>query len=255
MVSQRIESIAKALTILGLFNFRKPEWGVTEIARELGMQKSTVFRLLATMQEFGFIRKAEAGTGYRLGIRLFELGGVVATSFDLRDIALTYLHKIAEQTGETVHLGILNETDTISIETVDGQNTLKSSVLLGKRIPLYCTSVGKAILAFRSPQEQKEIISKINFIKFTDNTIIHPEAFEVELELTRRRGYAVEDMEYEVGVRCVAAPIWNSSGKVVASLSISGPSIRITHAKIPELAQLVVKATKKISKELGAINI
>jgi IclR family KDG regulon transcriptional repressor len=141
------------------------------------------------------------------------------------------------------------------LETVDGQNTLKSSVLLGKRTPLYCTSVGKAILAFRSPQEQKEIISKINFIKFTDNTIIHPEAFEVELELTRRRGYAVEDMEYEVGVRCVAAPIWNSSGKVVASLSISGPSIRITHAKIPELAQLVVKATKEISKELGATNI
>jgi IclR family KDG regulon transcriptional repressor len=137
------------------------------------------------MQEFGFVRKTKAGIGYRLGIRLFELGNVVATTFDLRDITLTYLYKIAEQTGETVYLGISNETDTIYIETVDGQNTLKSSVLLGKRTPLYCTSVGKAILAFRSSQEQTEIINKINFIKFTDNTIVHPEAFEVELELTR----------------------------------------------------------------------
>jgi IclR family KDG regulon transcriptional repressor len=180
------------------------------------------------------------------------LGNVVATTFDLRDIALTYLRKIAAQTGETIHLGIINETDVIFIESVAGRNTLKSSVLLGERTPLYCTGAGKAILAFRSLWEQKEIINKIDFIKFTDNTIVHPEAFEVEIELTRGRGYAVDDMEHEVGVRCIAAPIWDSSSQVVASLSISGPSIRITHAKIPELAQLVVKATREISKELGA---
>jgi IclR family KDG regulon transcriptional repressor len=187
-----------------------------------------------------------------LGIRLFELGNVVATTFDLRDIALTYLHKIAVRTGETVHLGIINETDVIFIESVAGRNTLKSSVLLGERPPLYCTGVGKAILAFRSLRERKEIINKTDFIKFTDNTIIYQEAFEVEMELTRRRGYAVDDMEHEVGVRCIAAPIRDSSGQAAAALSISGPSIRITHAKIPELAQLVVKATREISKELGA---
>jgi IclR family KDG regulon transcriptional repressor len=252
MISQRIESLAKALTILGLFKFNKPEWGVTEIARELGMQKSTVFRLLATMQEFGFVRKAKTGTGYRLGIRLFELGNVVAATFDLRDIALTYLHKISARTGETVHLGIINERDVIFIENVTGRNMLKSSVLLGERFPLYCTGVGKTIFGFRPLRERKEIINKIDFIKFTDNTIVNLEAFEVEMELTRRRGYAVDDMEHEVGVRCIAAPIWDSSGQAVASLSISGPSIRITHAKIPELAQLVVKTTREISKELGA---
>jgi IclR family KDG regulon transcriptional repressor len=251
-MSQRIESLAKALTILNLFKFNKPEWGVTEIARELGMQKSTVFRLLATLQEFGIVRRAKIGTGYRLGIRLFELGNVVSASFDLRDVALSYLRKIAAQTGETVHLGIINETDVIFIESVAGRNTLKSSVLLGERIPLYCIGVGKAILAFRSLQEQKEIINKIDFIKFTDNTIVNPEAFEVEMELTRRRGYAVDDMEHEVGVRCIAVPIWDSSGQAAAALSISGPSIRITHSKISELAQLAVQATREISQELGA---
>jgi IclR family KDG regulon transcriptional repressor len=255
MGSQRIESVAKALTILTLFKFNKPEWGVTEIARELGMQKSTVFRLLATMQEFGFVRKTREGTGYRLGMRVFELGSVVANTFDLRDIALSYLHKISEQTGETVHLGVLNETDAMSIETVDGSNTLKSSILIGKRTPVYCTSVGKAILAFQSPQVQKEIIEKTNFVRFTDNTIVDPEAFTAELELTFKRGYAVDDMEHEVGVRCIAAPIWDSYGKALASLSVSGPSIRITKAKIPELAELIMRTTREISQELGAKNV
>jgi IclR family KDG regulon transcriptional repressor len=252
MGTQKIGAVAKALQILSLFKFNKAEWGVTEIARELGMQKSTVFRLLATMQEFGIVRKTREGTGYRLGMRIFELGSVVANTFDLRDIALSYLHKLSEQTGETVHLGVLTETDIMSIEAVNGQSTLKSTILIGKRTPLYCTSVGKAILAFQPPQIQNEIIDKTNFIKFTENTIVDREALIAELKLTYQRGYAVDDMEHEIGVRCIAAPIWDASGHVVASLSVSGPSIRINEVKIPELAQLVIRTTGEISKELGA---
>jgi IclR family KDG regulon transcriptional repressor len=252
MISQRIESVAKALTILLLFKINKPNWGVTEIARELGMQKSTVYRLLATMEEFGVVRKTRDGRNYRLGMRLFELGSVVANTFDLRDIALSYLHKVSEQSGETVHLGVLNDNEAMSIEAVDGRNTLKSSILIGKRTPVYCTSVGKAILAFLAPESQNEIIEKTNFIKFTDKTIVDPKTLAAELELTRKRGYAVDDMEHEVGVRCIAAPIWDSTDKVVASLSISGPSIRLTETTIPALAQLIMATTKEISKELGA---
>jgi IclR family KDG regulon transcriptional repressor len=187
-----------------------------------------------------------------LGMRIFELGSVVANTFDLRDIALSYLHKLSEQTGETVHLGVLTETDIMSIEAVNGQSTLKSTILIGKRTPLYCTSVGKAILAFQPPQIQNEIIDKTNFIKFTENTIVDREALIAELKLTYQRGYAVDDMEHEIGVRCIAAPIWDASGHVVASLSVSGPSIRINEVKIPELAQLVIRTTGEISKELGA---
>jgi IclR family KDG regulon transcriptional repressor len=252
MISQRIESVAKALTILLLFKINKPNWGVTEIARELGMQKSTVYRLLATMEEFGVVRKTRDGRNYRLGMRLFELGSVVANTFDLRDIALSYLYKVSEQSGETVHLGVLNDNEAMSIEAVDGRNTLKSSILIGKKTPIYCTSVGKAILAFLALESQKEIIEKINFTKFTDKTIVDPKTLAAELELTRKRGYAVDNMEHEVGVRCIAAPIWDSTDKVVASLSISGPSIRLTETTIPELAQLIMATTKEISKELGA---
>jgi DNA-binding IclR family transcriptional regulator len=119
MTSQRIESVAKALRILLLFEFNKSEWGVTEIARELGMQKSTVYRLLATMQELGFVRKSNDGSVYRLGLSLFELGNVVANSFDFRGTAVVYMRKLADQCGESVNLGVLNDHEVMSVEAVE----------------------------------------------------------------------------------------------------------------------------------------
>lgn len=254
MAAQKIESVAKALTILMLFKMNKDEWGVSEIARELGMQKSTVFRLLATMQDYGFVRKSDNNT-YRLGLRVLELGSIVANTFNFRDVTGTYLRKVSEQCGETVHLGILDDCEAMSIETVEAQNTLKSTIVVGKRTPLYCTSVGKAILAFLPEDERNAIIQKINFHKFTDNTITDANTLVEELKITRERGYALDNIEHELGVRCVAAPIWDHTGRVLASLSISGPSVRITEDRIPELSQLVLKAAHEISRELGARRI
>lgn len=252
MTLQRIGSVAKALQILTLFKMDRPEWGVTEIAHELGMQKSTVHRLLATMQECGFIRKNAEGTRYRLGLRVFELGSVVFSTSTLRNIASSYLHKLSDQCGETVHVGVLNDTEVMSIENVETQSALKSTVIVGKRAPLYCTGVGKALLAFLPIDERKRIIDRIQFQRFTTNTIVDREWLVKELDIIRSRGYAVDNMEHEVGVRCIAAPIWDRTGKVVASLSISGPSVRITEERIPELAELVLSTTRDISAELGA---
>ena len=244
--------MAKALQILTLFKIDKPEWGVSEIARELGMQKSTVHRLLTTMQEYDFVRKNTQGTHYRLGLRVFELGSVVFSTFDLRTVAVSYLHKLSSQCGETVHVGVLNDIEVMSIESVETQSALKSTVIVGKRAPLYCTGVGKALLAFLPIDERDRIIDRIQFQKFTANTITDRESLVKELDITRSRGYAIDNMEHEMGVRCIAAPIWDRTGKVVASLSVSGPSIRITEERIPELAELVISTTKEISAELGA---
>ncbi|NPV51967.1 MAG: IclR family transcriptional regulator [Firmicutes bacterium] len=252
MTLHRIESVAKALQILTLFGIDKPKWRVTEIARELGMQKSTVHRLLATMQEYGFVRKDTEGAHYSLGLRIFELGSLVFSTLDLRNIAVSYLHKLSNQCGETVHIGVLNEVEVMSIESVETQSGLKSTIIVGKRAPLYCTGVGKALLAFLPADERNKIIDRLQFQKFTANTIIDKEVLTKELDDIRSRGYAVDNMEHEVGVRCIAAPIWDRTGKVVASLSVSGPSIRITEERIPELARLVVSTTKDISAELGA---
>jgi IclR family KDG regulon transcriptional repressor len=251
MASQRIESLAKALTILRLFKINKTEWGVTEIARELDMQKSTVYRLLATMQEFGFVRKCEDGITYRLGLSLFELGSVVSNSFVFRDIADSYMHKLSERCGESVHLGVLSDNEVMSIEGVESQSPLKSTIIVGKRAPLYCTSIGKALLAFLPESERKEIIKNIHFEKFTEQTIVDPQALEDELELTRKHGYAIDNMEHDFGITCVAAPIFGYGGALVGSLSVSGPSVRLTPERLPEYSELVMATAQDISKDLG----
>jgi Transcriptional regulator len=249
---QKIESVAKALKILTLFSTNKPEWGVSEIARELNMLKSTVYRLLATMHEMGFVRKSHDNIHYKLGLRILELGGVVVNTLDFRDVALSYLHQVSEQCGETVHIGIIDNNEAISVEAIQPQNSLKSTILVGKRAPLYCTSVGKALLAFLPVAERNNIIKNIKFEKFTSNTITDPDKLDQELKKVREQGFAVDNMEHEVGICCVAAPIWDHTNKAVASFSISGPSVRMTAERIPELAQLVLSTTQKISNELGA---
>jgi IclR family KDG regulon transcriptional repressor len=251
MVSQRIESVAKALRILLLFKFNKSEWGVTEIARELGMQKSTVYRLLTTMQAFGFIRKSDDGSAYRLGLSLFELGSVVANSFDFRDTAVVYMRKLAEQCGESIHLGILSDHEVMSIEAVETQSSLKPTIIIGGRAPLYCTSIGKALLAFLPADERAAIIKSINFKKFTKQTIVNCKRLEEELELTGKRGYAIDKIEHEIGITCVAAPIFDFSGTVMGALSISGPSVRLTPERLAKCSELVMTTAGQISRDLG----
>jgi DNA-binding IclR family transcriptional regulator len=251
MASQRIESVAKALRILLLFKFNKSEWGVTEIVRELGMQKSTVYRLLATMQELGFVRKSNDGSAYRLGLSLFELGSVVANSFDFRDTAVVYMRKLAEQCGETVHLGVLNDREVMSIEAVETQSSLKPTIMIGGRAPLYCTGIGKALLAFLPADEREQIIKGIHFQKFTKQTIVDCKRLEEELELTRKRGYAIDKMEHEIGITCAAAPIFDFSGAVIGSLSISGPSVRLTPERLAKCSELVMTTAGQISRNLG----
>jgi IclR family transcriptional regulator, KDG regulon repressor len=251
MALQRIESVAKALTILKLFKTNKTKWGVTEIARELDMQKSTVYRLLTTMQEFGFVRKNEDGSAYSLGLSLFELGSVVSNNFNFRDIAVSYMHKLAEQCGETVHLGIFSDHEVISIEAVETQSSLKSTVIVGERAPLYCTGIGKSLLAFLPGNEREQIIKNIHFEKFTEQTIVDPQKLAEELKLIRKRGFAVDNEEHDLGIICVGAPIFDFSGAVLGSLSISGPSVRITPEQMPRYIELVLTTAKAVSRDLG----
>jgi DNA-binding IclR family transcriptional regulator len=241
MTSQRIESVAKALRILLLFEFNKSEWGVTEIARELGMQKSTVYRLLATMQELGFVRKSNDGSVYRLGLSLFELGNVVANSFDFRGTAVVYMRKLADQCGESVNLGVLNDHEVMSVEAVETQNSLKPTIMIGGQAPLYCTGIGKVLLAFLPADEREQIIKGIYFQKFTKQTIVDCKRLEEELELTRKRGYAIDKMEHEIGITCA----------VVGALSISGPSVRLTPERLARCSELVMTTAGQISHDLG----
>ncbi|MGQ9778952.1 MAG: IclR family transcriptional regulator [Bacillota bacterium] len=246
-----VRSVKRALQILSLFNPNKMEWGITEMSRALGVAKSVVHRLVTTFEQEGFLVQNPENGKYRLSIKLFELGSLVITTMDLRRIALPLVEELSRRCGETVHVGILDGTDVISIEEAETVHTLRPAIFIGKRAPLYCTAIGKALLAFLPKAERKRIIGLIRFTRFTPNTITDPESLEKELAAVRMRGYAVDDEEHDIGVRCVGVPILGRQGDAVASVSISGPSVRITREKIPVLAEELKRTALDISRAMG----
>jgi DNA-binding IclR family transcriptional regulator len=253
MEKKIIQSIDRALQVLELFSLEKPEWGVTEISKVLNIYKSNVHNILSTFSEKGFVKKDSKTDKYKLGIKFFELGSVVIKNMDLRRIAHPYIEELSKEFNETVHLGILDKGRVISIEREESNKGLCSHIEIGRRTPLHCTAVGKAIMSYLSEEEINLIIKEKGLEKYTENTITNKEKFEEEFKKIRKQGYAVDNMEHEEGVRCVAGPIRDYNGKVIASMSISGPAFRIDKSNIPNIAKKVKECCDCISEEMGYI--
>jgi len=249
-ITKKTKSVEKAIKILEAFSEDNFEMSLSEISKKVNLPKATAYRIMSTLKENGLIDQRVDNGKYRPGLKLFELGSLVFKKLKLREVALPYMEKLSRECGETIHLGILQGDEVMSIESCESSFDLRSNVYIGKRAPLYCTSVGKALLAFLSPEEMSRIL-KHKRKKYTENTIVEKEKLEEELRKIREKGFAVDNMEHEEGIRCVAAPIRNHEGKVIASLSISGPSIRITEDKIPQTASMVKETAYEISKSLG----
>ncbi len=249
-----IQSIDRALQVLELFSLEKPEWGITEISKALNIYKSNVHNVLTTLAEKGFVIKDSKTDKYKLGIKFFELGSIVIKNMDLRKIAHPYMEKLLKEFNETVHLGILVEGEILSIEQEESGQSLSPRIFIGKKAPLHCTGVGKAIMAYLPKDKFAFTIKEMGLIRYTEGTISNEEELEKELEKIREQGYAVDNMEHEEGVRCVAGPIRDYTGKVSASLSVSGPAFRINENNIPNIAKKVKEYCDCISKEMGYIN-
>jgi len=247
------KSIDRALQILELFSLEKPEWGVTEISKALNIYKSNVYNVLTTLVEKSFVKKDSKTDKYKLGIKFFELGSVVIKNIDLRRIAHPYIEKLSKEFNETVHLGVLDKGRVVSIEREESNKSLYSHIEIGRRAPLHCTAVGKAIMSYLSEDEINLIIKEKGLEKFTENTITTKEGLENEFKIIRKQGYAVDNMEHEEGVRCVAGPIRDYNGKVITSMSISGPAFRIDESNIPNIAKKVKGYCDCISEEMGYI--
>jgi len=254
MEKKIIQSIDRALQVLELFSLEKPEWGITEISKALNIYKSNVHNVLTTLAEKGFVIKNSKTDKYKLGIKFFELGSIVIKNMDLRKIAHPYIEKLSKEFNETVHLGVLDKGRVVSIEREESDKSLCSHVEIGKRTPLHCTAVGKAIMAYLSEDEINLIIREKGLEKFTENTITTKKDLENEFKKIRKQGYAVDKIEHEEGVRCVAGSIRDYTGKVVASMSVSGPAFRINESNIPSIAKKVKEYCDCISKEMGYIN-
>ena len=251
MKGKIINSIDRTLQMLQLFSPQKPEWGISEISKELNLYKSCIHNTLYTLLNRGFVVQNPINGKYRLSIKFFELGSIVFGDIDLRKIAHPYLEEISREFNETVHMGILSDGEVISIEQEKSNQSLQNQIYIGKRAPLHCTGVGKAILAFLNQEEIEKIIQDKGLKKFTENTIIDISKLQDELAEIRKKGYAIDNMEHELGVRCIAAPIRDYHGKAIASLSVSGPALRIKDKRIPLIKEKVIKCCNIISQKMG----
>lgn len=221
-----------------------------DIARQLRLHKSTVHRLLVVLESYRLIKKGQDGA-YGLGTRLIELGECAIARLKLSEYAEPHLRNLAEQTGEGAHVTILNGNELLSIAHVEGQWALHSLTRTGQRTQLHSTAAGKAVLAFLSNDACDELLARVTLKRNTRRTIVKPAAMKLELMRVRNLGYAVDDEEFEEGLRCVSAPIFDHRGHVVASLSMAAPVFRLRKERLPQVARMVVAAAQGLSDDLG----
>jgi DNA-binding IclR family transcriptional regulator len=245
-----IRAVERAAAILKAFSATTPSLGVTELAQRLGLHKSTVHRLLATLEHEGFVVQDAEGGRYRLGLQLFELGSLVVNSMELQKVARGYLEEVHRACGETVHLAILDEGEVVYIDKIESTRQLRMHSLIGRRSPAHCTGLGKVLLAWLPAPVLDQIIRR-GLRTYTSRTISSPETLRNHLALVRQRGYAIDDGEHEELIRCAAAPVFDHTGQVVAAVSIASVGVDVESARFKEYIGLVQTCTHSISQALG----
>ncbi len=241
----------RVVRILECFGPERTDLRLVEIARATGLHKSTLYRLLEAMRAHRLLGFDPATGCYHPGLKLFEIGSLAAGRFELDRHAHPTLEHLATVSGETAHLCVLDGSDVVYVAKVECTRTLRIPSAVGQRNPAYCTGVGKAILAFLSPAQIDAYIASTPLRPFTRKTLTSATELKANLRQIATQGYAVDDQEREEGVRCVAAPVRDHTGKVAAAISIAGPSIRVTKERVPELAGHVMRAADEISAHLG----
>jgi IclR family KDG regulon transcriptional repressor len=248
----RLSSVANAIRLTKAFSEQEYEMGISALAVRLGLAKSTVHRLATTLVEYDMLEQNRETGKYRLGLAFFELGTLVRRKMDVTTEAQGEIHALADSSGETVQLAILDHLTVLYIRIRESRQAVRMSSGLGSRAPAHCTSVGKALLAFQ-PAEVVQHVIEGGLKRYTVNTITDPEALRAELVSIRARGFAIDDEEIEVGLRCVAAPIRDHSGQVVAAISVAAPVQRMSKKQVQATIPSVVSAAENISRRLGYI--
>src|SRR5580658_3966777 len=243
-----IQSVDRAAAILEILA-RDGDAGVTEVARELGVHKSTASRLLAALDRRDLVTQDTARGRFRLGVGIVRLAGAAARRLDLVQESRPVCRALAQEVGETVNIAILSGRDALYLDQVAGPAALSPHNWAGQRIPLHATSDGKVLLAYLPPHEIAE--HRTPLPRFTDHTITTGSGLARALAEVRQHGYATAVEELEEGLTAVAAPVRNAEGRVIASISTSGPSFRIPADRIPALVGSVRRAAAEISRRLG----
>lgn len=249
--TQVVQSLDRALKILEVLGNHPKGLGVTNLASEVDLHKSTVHRLLVTLAQRGFVEQDRDTEKYKLGLKILELSNKILTHMELRQEARPFLEELMEYANEVVHLCVMHEGEVVYIDKIEFPDAIRMFSQIGRRQPVHCTGVGKAILAYLPENKVVEILESKGMPRKAPNTITDIKEMLEHLKKIRQRGYAIDDVENEIGIRCIAAPIFNHTGEVIASLSIAGPESRLTSERIPELGAKVKETGLKISRRMG----
>ena len=244
-MTQPLTTARSALLVLKAFTPECPEWGVRELSTHLGWSRSTTHALLSTLASEGFLMQSK-DRRYRLGWAVFELGSVFLSRLELREEALPVMRRLNQRFDEAVHLAVLDRGEAVYVEKVSSPKSVRIITRMGLRHPAHCTGVGKVLLA-HAPET---VLRDVPLIPYTAHTITDTQVFRQELERIRRVGVAYDREEAQVGLSCVAAPISDYTGEVIAALSMSLPTVRFLPAETC-LTQAVKEAVSKISQALG----
>ncbi|NWF92795.1 MAG: IclR family transcriptional regulator [Syntrophaceae bacterium] len=248
-----INSILRACNILRCLSREKGYFKIGEVARELKLDRSTTYRILLSLERCGLVEKDQKTGEYSLGMAAFEIGNAYLRRMDFIQISKPVMADLALKVQETVHLAVLSEKEIVYIDRADSPRSLGVISKIGQTAPVYCTALGKVLLAFQTEEESSKIIHDIKFTPFTKNTITSRKRLIKELEEVRKRGYALDQREHEEDVECIGAPIRDHHGNVIAALSISGPQRKINTPSEKLYVSHVVEAARLISSKMGYV--
>ncbi len=245
-----IRSVERACHILDSFTRRQSEQTITEIAQRLGLSKATVLRLLTTLRQQGWVELDRFTGKYRLGFKMLEKGGLILAQLQVHRCAVPLLDRLTAECGEDSHLAVRDGTEIVYLYKSEGNRTLRASFPVGRRAPVHCTALGKALLSGLSSSEITSLL-KDPLPRFMPNTIVSVDQLVEHLKEVRKRGYALDLEEFEEGIHCFGAPVRDYSGQVVAAVSISVPCALVKPEREAELVKLICACAEAVSTALG----
>jgi IclR family pca regulon transcriptional regulator len=248
-----IESLGRGLQILEVFSEASPSLSLTEIASTVGLDKSTVFRFVYTLESLGYLERDPETKRYRPGLKVLRLGFASLNSLEMAQVARPYLKALSDECGETTNMTVRDGAEIVYVARNKTQQIISVNLQLGSRLPVYCASMGKAQLIGLSRQELCDLLGEGPYPKMGPNTITTLDGLAAELDKVRQQGYAINDEELTVGLRSVGAPVRGAGGQVVAAINISVPSVRVSRQELEAiLAPMVIDTARQISLALGA---
>lgn len=250
----QVQSLSRALSLLDAVARSHDGLTLTELAQTVGLPPSTAHRLLTTLQQARFVRFDPLGSVWQIGVQAFVVGNAFARTRDVLMMARPHMRRLMEESGETVNLYVMDEGEAICMGQVESRQMMRAIARPGGRVKMHYSGVGKAMLAWLPDRDVARVLERHGLPRATERTLTTPKALRADLELVRRRGYAVDDEEHAIGLRCVAAPILDEHGAPLAAISASGPTARIPDHQLSLLGAMVAEAARAVTAEVGGLS-